>query len=68
MGAKQANTWLRHYTRPIISRLNRKTVNFNFSVNDIFAMQQLCEYETVIRGSSPFCKIFNTEEWISFEY
>jgi hypothetical protein len=33
-------------------------------------MQQLCGYETVIRGSSPFCSLdlFSQDEWLSFEY
>lgn len=33
-------------------------------------MQSLCGYETVIRGSSPFCstEIFSPDEWLSFEY
>lgn len=31
-------------------------------------MQQLCGYETVIKGSSSFCHLFTSEEWISFEY
>ena len=31
-------------------------------------MQELCGYETVIRGQSPFCHLFTSEEWISFEY
>ncbi|CAF1361036.1 unnamed protein product [Didymodactylos carnosus] len=41
---------------------------FKFSANDVLAMQELCGYETVIRGSSLFCPIFNPEEWLSFEY
>jgi acid phosphatase len=33
-------------------------------------MFELCGYETVIRGSSPFCSptIFNSDEWLGFEY
>lgn len=33
-------------------------------------MQQLCGYETVIRGSSPFCSldVFSQDEWLAFEY
>jgi acid phosphatase len=33
-------------------------------------MQQLCGYETVIRGSSPFCslELFSQNEWLAFEY
>lgn len=43
---------------------------FNFTSDDIFAMQELCGYDTVIRGSSPFCstELFSPDEWLSFEY
>lgn len=67
-GAKEANIWLDVYTKPILKRLNSYIKNFSFQPMDIFAMQQLCGYETVIRGSSPFCQLFTAEEWISFEY
>lgn len=67
-GTPQANTWLNHYSIPIIARLNAEATGFNFSANDILAMQELCGYETIIRGSSPFCGIFTPEEWLAFEY
>jgi hypothetical protein len=67
-GSKEAKTWLQHYTKPILEKFNSKIVNLNFSSNDILAMQELCGYETVIRGYSPFCRLFTTEEWICFEY
>ena len=33
-------------------------------------MFELCGYETVIRGSSPFCSLdlFTPNEWLGFEY
>lgn len=62
-GAKEAHLWLAQYTRAIIARLSSTLVP-----NDILAMQQLCGYESVIRGSSPFCQLFTAEEWIAFEY
>ena len=67
-GLEQANIWLKHYTVPIIARLNAQILEFNFSANDVLAMQELCAYETIIRGSSPLCGIFTSEEWLSFEY
>ncbi|CAF1301013.1 unnamed protein product [Adineta ricciae] len=67
-GSEQANIWLEHYTSSIITRLNNRISGFQFSATDILAMQELCGYETVIRGSSPFCQIFTSDEWLSFEY
>ncbi|CAF3407061.1 unnamed protein product [Rotaria sp. Silwood1] len=67
-GGQQAHMWLKKYTKPIVIRLNMHNPGFNLSANDILAMQEICGYETAIRGSSPFCKIFTPEEWLSFEY
>lgn len=53
-----------------MARLNAMAPAFNFTSNDVFAMQEMCGYETVIRGSSPFCstELFSPDEWLSFEY
>lgn len=67
-GSAQANIWLKHYTAPIIAWFNAHVLGFLFSPDDIIAMQELCGYETVIRGSSLFCRIFTSEDWLSFEY
>ncbi|CAF2059459.1 unnamed protein product [Rotaria magnacalcarata] len=67
-GTRQADVWLKNYAVPIIARLNAKVPGFHFSAHDVMAMQELCGYETIIRGSSLFCGIFTSEEWLSFEY
>lgn len=70
-GSKQSKQYSTIYTAPIIARLNALTNNgFNFSANDIIGMQEMCGYETVIRGSSPFCnlELFGPDEWLGFEY
>ncbi|CAF0840388.1 unnamed protein product [Didymodactylos carnosus] len=67
-GAKEADIWLKYYTGSIIARFAAMGTGFNFSANDVLAMQELCGYETVIRGSSLFCPIFTSDEWLSFEY
>lgn len=58
------------YTKPIVARLNATAPAFNFTLEDVVGMFQLCGYETVIRGSSPFCSLdlFSADEWLSFEY
>ncbi|KAI9044943.1 uncharacterized protein KD926_011116 [Aspergillus affinis] len=40
----------------------------SFSDEEIFSMQEMCGYETIARGSSPWCDVFTKEEWESFEY
>ena len=53
-----------------MARFNAQAPAFNFTKDDIVGMQELCGYETVIRGSSPFCNLdlFSPNEWLSFEY
>ena len=33
----------------------------------LFAMQQLCSYDTVAFGHSDFCALFTREEWLGYE-
>lgn len=41
---------------------------FTFSVNDTYAMQSICSYETSYLGYSDFCKLFTQDEWAGYEY
>lgn len=69
-GSKQAAPFITSYTAPIIARFNTIAPAFNFTQADIVGMFELCGYETVIRGSSPFCdlNVFSPDEWLAFEY
>jgi acid phosphatase len=69
-GSKQSSQFRDVYTKPITARFNDLSPGFNFTAKDIVGMQQLCGYETVIRGSSPFCslELFLPDEWLGFEY
>lgn len=69
-GSKQSEIYQEIYSAPIISRFKAQIPNFNWTMDDIFGMQELCGYETVIRGSSPFCdlSLFSANEWLQFEY
>jgi hypothetical protein len=40
---------------------------FTFNVNDTYAMQSICAYETGFLGFSDFCTLFTTAEWAGFE-
>ncbi|KAL4805869.1 histidine phosphatase superfamily [Aspergillus unguis] len=39
-----------------------------FTNPEIFSMQEMCGFETLVRGSSPWCDVFNREDWENFEY
>jgi hypothetical protein len=40
---------------------------FSFTVNDTYAMQSICAYETAYLGDSSFCGLFTADEWAGFE-
>ena len=40
---------------------------FNLTVNDTYAMQSICAYETGYIGDSDFCGLFTADEWAGFE-
>jgi acid phosphatase len=42
--------------------------NFKLSTVDVYAMQELCGFEILTRGSSPWCDIFTKDEWERFAY
>ncbi|KAJ3549104.1 hypothetical protein NM208_g673 [Fusarium decemcellulare] len=69
-GAEESSVYQEKYAKPIIARFNDLAPDFNFTVNDVFGMQQLCGYETVIRGKSPFCnlELFSPDDWLGWEY
>ncbi|MBW0530499.1 hypothetical protein O181_070214 [Austropuccinia psidii MF-1] len=50
------------------SRLNSIVSGLQFTTDDIYAMQQICAYETVAFGKSDFCNLFDQQEWKDFEY
>ncbi|KAF2274587.1 acid phosphatase-like protein [Westerdykella ornata] len=69
-GSKESSEYKALYTKPLIERFRNLAPQFNFTSDDIVGMQQLCGYETVIRGSSPFCSpdLFAPNDWLAFEY
>ncbi|KAI9646256.1 hypothetical protein NHQ30_005696 [Ciborinia camelliae] len=58
------------YAKPITARFNSMAPAFNFTAEDVYGMALLCGYETVIRGSSPFCdlSVLSPTDWLGFEY
>ncbi|ATY58268.1 Histidine phosphatase clade-2 [Cordyceps militaris] len=56
------------YTRPAIKRFGGYAPSgFNFTSNDIYAMQMTCAYEYGYIGQSDFCQLFTANEWAGFE-
>ncbi|KAJ2971825.1 hypothetical protein NQ176_g7508 [Zarea fungicola] len=69
-GGDESDVYKKIYTKPILARLHDAAPGFNFTDKDVFGMQQLCGYETVIRGKSPFCslELFSPDDWLAWEY
>ena len=37
-------------------------------MEDVYAMQEMCAFETVALGYSKFCELFTEKEWEGFDY
>jgi Histidine phosphatase superfamily (branch 2) len=61
-------TYVPIYLKNATSRLQQYAPSgFKLSVNDTYAMQSICAYETGFIGSSDFCTLFTEDEWAGFE-
>jgi acid phosphatase len=70
-GQKKGYNMMGHYratyTPPIRARLLAQT-GMTFSDQDIYAMQEMCGFETTVRGRSDWCAVFSQDEFLAFEY
>ncbi|KAK8123602.1 phosphoglycerate mutase-like protein [Apiospora kogelbergensis] len=69
-GSDESSVMKKKYTKPIMARLNDLAPEFNFTTNDVYGMMEMCGYESVIRGKSPFCDLdlFTPDDWLAWEY
>ncbi|KAK6081250.1 Acid phosphatase PHO1 [Seiridium cupressi] len=69
-GSDESAVYQEKFTKPIIARFSDAAPDFNFTTEDVYGMMELCGYESVIRGSSPFCnlELFSPDDWLSWEY
>jgi acid phosphatase len=35
---------------------------------EVYSMQEMCGFEIMVRGSSPWCEVFTEQDWDNFEY
>ncbi|KAE8845886.1 hypothetical protein PTNB73_01867 [Pyrenophora teres f. teres] len=66
-GYRLAAQYRATYMPPIRERLLNQT-DMYFSDQEIYAMQEMCGFETTVRGRSDWCNVFTKEEFLSFEY
>lgn len=59
------------YIPPIAKRLIQEEQNGDLGMltpAEVYSMQEMCGFETTVRGSSPWCDVFTNEEWEDFAY
>ena len=67
-GYAELAAWQGVFTRTIAARLEKEGGNLKFTPLEIYGMMEMCGFEILAKGSSPWCKIFTHDEWLDFEY
>jgi hypothetical protein len=68
MGDQDLEKYLTVYLKAATARMQQYSpAGFTFTVNDTYAMQSICAYETGFLGNSDFCNLFTADEWAGFE-
>ncbi|GAO18775.1 hypothetical protein UVI_02052590 [Ustilaginoidea virens] len=67
-GNEARKAWTHKYLQLAQKRFQSMTDGFNWTIEDIYAAQVMCPYETVAYGFSQFCDLFTYQEWRDFEY
>lgn len=68
LGDYLLETYIPKYLAEATARLQEYVPSgFDWTVNDTYAMQSICAYETGYIGESNFCGFFTEEEWAGFE-
>jgi acid phosphatase len=55
------------YLKSIRERLRQQT-SLTFTDQELFSMQEICGFETTVRGRSPWCSVFTRADFLAFEY
>ncbi|KAK7536406.1 3-phytase B precursor [Phyllosticta citribraziliensis] len=67
-GARMLAEYRATYLKHIRQRLLAENPSIEFSDAELYSMQELCGFETTVRGRSAWCDVFTQDEWRSFEY
>lgn len=67
-GYGELDAWQRIFTKPIAGRLQKDAQGLSFDAAEIYSMMEMCGFEILAKGSSPWCEIFTQQEWLDFEY
>jgi len=67
-GRNASLIWQSIYLANATSRLRSLITGYDWTLQDTYAAQTLCPYETVAFGYSAWCDLFTYSEWEGFEY
>lgn len=67
-GARQLALFRSSYLPAIVQRFSQDNPELPFTSDEVYAMQELCGFETIAKGLSHWCDAFSHKEWESFEY
>jgi acid phosphatase len=67
-GYYKLDKWQTVFAAPIAARLSQEAVGLTFSPLEVYGMMEMCGFEILARGSSPWCDVFTHKEWLEFEY
>ncbi|RVX69343.1 hypothetical protein B0A52_06938 [Exophiala mesophila] len=67
-GYRKLDEWQTVFTQPIIKRLASLATGIELEPVDVYSMMEMCGFEILVRGSSPWCAVFSQDEWLDFEY
>jgi len=67
-GYRKLDEFKSTYLPAIAERLHEQDPEINFSETDVLTMQEMCGFELLAKGDSPWCDVFSYEEWMNFEY
>ncbi|KAF3768905.1 hypothetical protein M406DRAFT_62916 [Cryphonectria parasitica EP155] len=67
-GMNATAEWAQVYLQEATTRLSSMVEGYDWTVEDTYAAQSMCPYETIAYGFSRFCELFTYEEWKNFGY
>jgi hypothetical protein len=67
-GTPYVNAWKAVYLEDAVPRLQTYIDGLELNIDDVYALQEMCAFETVALGYSKFCELFTEEEWEGFDY
>jgi len=68
LGERMMNEFRSTYVPSIAQRLEKDNPGFAFTDVEVYSMQEMCGFETLLKGNSEWCNVFTHDDWLNFEY